>query len=163
MAGDLAKITVPCDSLAPVRVRRQLAALPALGWPLGDVMLIASELVTNAIRHSMCTEQDSLLVSVSRQPDHVRIGVRDPGRSGGTARIPEGGQVSGGLGLKIVEQLAVHWGSTRHPESYEVWAELPLVDATRASGRENAPNDDRTTTAPLPSAPSAVTSRELPR
>lgn len=129
MAGEVARIRVDCDSLAPVQVRRRLAAIPDLGWVLGDAMLVATELVTNAVRHSMCRDGDTLTVSVHKDADHVRICVRDPGTSGGTARIVEENDWFGGLGLRIVEQLATHWGSNREPDGYEVWAQLPLLDA----------------------------------
>src|SRR5947209_2839295 len=127
MAGEVVRITVPCNSLAPVVVRRRLAQLPDVGWPLGDAMLVATELVTNAVRYSMCKDEDVLLVCVHREGGHVRISVRDPGTSGGTARISDEDDWSGGLGLKIVEQLTVHWGSNRGADGYEVWAELAIV------------------------------------
>jgi signal transduction histidine kinase len=124
-------MTVPCDSMAPVNVRRRLAELPDLGWVLGDAMLVATELVTNAVRHSMCKQGDDLFVSIDQERDHVRICVRDPGTSGGTARIVEENDWFGGLGLRIVEQLAAHWGSNREAEGYEVWAQLPLLQGGR--------------------------------
>jgi len=129
MAGEVAQITVHCDQLAPVLVRRRLAELPELGWVLGDAMLVATELVTNAVRHSMCREDDELSVSVHEDGDQVRISVRDPGTSGGTARILEENEWFGGLGLRIVEQLATQWGSNREANGYEVWAGLPLLSA----------------------------------
>lgn len=137
MTGEVARISVPCDSLAPVAVRRRLAALPDLGWVLGDAMLVTTELVTNALRHSMCDEQDRLDVAVSTESDHVRICVRDPGTSGGTARIVAENDWFGGLGLRIVEQLATHWGSHRGPDGYEVWAELPLLQAEAHQSRSS--------------------------
>lgn len=124
MAGEVDRITVPCDTLAPVRVRRRLAELSNLGWVIGDAMLVATELVTNAVRHSMCRRQDDLVVSVWEEGDKVRICVRDPGTSGGTARIVEENDWFGGLGLRIVDQLATHWGSSRDQNGYEVWAQL---------------------------------------
>jgi signal transduction histidine kinase len=130
MAEIAVPFTLTCDSLAPVRARRRLSGLPNLGWPLGDAMLVATELISNAVRHSMCTEADSLLVSVSHDSDYVRISVRDPGRSGRTARIADGDGWFGGLGLKIVDALATRWGSSRGAAGYEVWAELPLVAST---------------------------------
>lgn len=135
MAGELARITVPCDSGAPVVVRRRLEALPNLGWVLGDAMLVATELVTNAVRHSMCDEGERLVVSVDKQADHIRISVRDPGTSGGTARIAEKNDGFGGLGLRIVERLSTHWGSNRQPDGYEVWAQMPLVEAESRKSR----------------------------
>ena len=138
MAGEVARISVACDSLAPVQVRRRLETIPDLGWVLGDAMLVATELVTNAVRHSMCSEADALIVSVHRDAENVRICVRDPGTSGGTARIVEENDWFGGLGLRIVEQLATHWGSNREPDGYEVWAQLPLVDAKHLDPRTPA-------------------------
>lgn len=135
MAGEVARISVACDSFAPVQVRRRLEAIPHLGWVLGDAMLVATELVTNAVRHSMCSEGDVLIVSVHQDAEHVRICVRDPGTSGGTARIVEENDWFGGLGLRIVEQLATHWGSNREAEGYEVWAQLPLVAAEHPEPR----------------------------
>lgn len=151
MAGEVAHVTVPCDNLAPVAVRRRLAALPDLGWVLGDAMLVATELVTNALRHSMCDVQDRLIVSVDREADHVRICVRDPGTSGGTARIVDENERFNGLGLRIVEQLATHWGSNRAASGYEVWAQLPLVEDETGDSQASA----RDATRPSVGSPAA--------
>lgn len=137
MAGEVARITLQCDKFAPVAARRRLAEMPDHGWLLGDAMLVATELVTNAVRHSMCHEQDVLHVSIQHLAGRLRIAVRDPGRSGRTARISDGNGWSGGLGLKIVDQLATHWGSNRLVDGYEVWAELPMVAAGQPG--ESAP------------------------
>jgi anti-sigma regulatory factor (Ser/Thr protein kinase) len=132
MAGEAANITVRCDELAPVTVRRALAPLADLGWVLGDAMLVATELVTNAVRHSACAEEDELVVSVWRDRDLVRITVRDPGHSGATARMADEVEPFGQLGLKIVEQLTARWGSNREADGYEVWAELQVIEAPEA-------------------------------
>lgn len=132
MAGEAANITVRCDELAPVTVRRALASLTDLGWVLGDAMLVATELVTNAVRHSLCHESDELIISVRREQDYVRVSVRDPGRSGTTARSARETDPFGQLGLKIVEQLTARWGSDRGADGYEVWGELPLIAAEEA-------------------------------
>lgn len=129
------RIALPCDSLAPVVARRHLATLPSLGWLLGDAMLVATELVTNAVRHSSCHRGDVLVVSVSRDSAHVRVAVHDPGRSGDAARIARRPAHDGGLGLRIVEQLAVRWGSQRDDDGYEVWADLPLIRSTATEDR----------------------------
>jgi serine/threonine-protein kinase RsbW len=129
MAGEAARITVRCDEFAPVAVRRHLAQLTEVGWVLGDAMLVATELVTNAVRHSLCREDDVLVILVEQTPPTMRLSVLDPGTSGGTARLADEAEPFGRLGLKIVEQLTTRWGSNRSADGHEVWAELPLADA----------------------------------
>jgi anti-sigma regulatory factor (Ser/Thr protein kinase) len=116
---------VRCDEFAPAAVREEMTRLSDLGWVLGDAMLVASELVTNAVRHSLCTEDEYLSVLITRD-GRLRISVLDPGRSGRDAEIADRPIELGGLGLKVVEQLATTWGAERHDDGYRVWAELDL-------------------------------------
>jgi anti-sigma regulatory factor (Ser/Thr protein kinase) len=116
---------VRCDEFAPAAVREGMTRLSELGGVLGDATLIASELVTNAVRHSRCTEDEYLSVVITRD-GRLRISVLDPGRSGRDAEIADRPIELGGLGLKVVEQLATAWGAERHDEGYSVWAELDL-------------------------------------
>jgi anti-sigma regulatory factor (Ser/Thr protein kinase) len=116
---------VRCDELAPHAVRDAMANMQDLGWILGDAMLVASELVTNAVRHSLCTEDDYLAVSISRD-GRLHIAVVDPGGSGKDAEIAHRPLELGGLGLKVVEQLAASWGTERRMDGYRVWAELEV-------------------------------------
>jgi serine/threonine-protein kinase RsbW len=122
---DVLRISVCCDEFAPHVVREAIASVPDLGWVLGDAMLVASELVTNAVRHSLCGENELLTVSISRD-GRLRISVLDPGGSGKEAKIADRPLDMGGLGLKVVEQLAASWGSERRVDGYRVWAELEL-------------------------------------
>ena len=119
------RICVRCDEFAPHAVRDAIADIPDLGWVLGDAMLVASELVTNAVRHSLCTEDDLLSVSISRD-GRLHISVLDPGGSGKDAEIANRPLELGGLGLKVVEQLAASWGTERGGDGYRVWAELEV-------------------------------------
>lgn len=116
---------VRCDELAPAAVREKMKSLPDLGWALGDAMLVASELVTNAVVHSLCTEDEFLSVRVARD-GRLRIAVVDPGASGQSAEVADRPIELGGLGLKVVEQLAAAWGTDRGDDGYRVWAELEL-------------------------------------
>jgi two-component sensor histidine kinase len=86
-------------------------------------MLVASELVTNAVRHSMCREDEFLTVRVTRD-GWLRIHVLDPGASGRSAEIAEQPLELGGLGLKVVEAVARRWGTERREGGYAVWADL---------------------------------------
>jgi serine/threonine-protein kinase RsbW len=123
MAGDLVRLCVRCDEFAPKAARDAISRVEGLGWMIGDAMLIASELVSNAVRHSLCAEDDMLSISL-RLDGSLRIGVVDPGAAGREAEIVDRPLPLGGLGLRVVDQLADRWGSERGPRGYEVWAEL---------------------------------------
>lgn len=125
--ADVLHLCVPCDELAPAAVREKMRSLRGLDGALDDAVLVASELVTNAVRHSMCAEDDLLTVRITRD-GRCRIAVIDPGASGQSAEIAERPVELGGLGLKVVEQVAAAWGSERRDDGYRVWAELELPD-----------------------------------
>lgn len=126
-------MAVPCDPRAPAAVRDALDRREDIGWVLGDAMLVASELVTNAVLHSGCSGDETIEVCVEVRSERLRISVRDPGRSGRNAEV-RAGQPVGGWGLRVVEQLAERWGSER-TEGYQVWAEVGTVSGeTEAMG-----------------------------
>jgi anti-sigma regulatory factor (Ser/Thr protein kinase) len=60
-------------------VRDMLAAAHDGGWSLEDGLLVASELVTNAVRHSGCMDVHDLQVDIGRSRDSLLILVHDPG------------------------------------------------------------------------------------
>lgn len=122
-------LELPCDPAAPATVRDALSELPGLDWVLGDVMLVASELVNNAVLHSGCPPEDTLDITVALESGAVSVRVLDPGVSGKVARPKPAAEFDqGGWGLKIVEQLSSRWG-TRRSDGYEVWAEVALPAA----------------------------------
>src|ERR1700759_405416 len=101
--ADVLVLEVPCDRDAPGTVRQALLDLESLGWVMGDVMLVASELVTNAVLHSGCLDQHRLKVRARLDGGRVRISVWDPGLSDSSAQVGGGDDVPGGWGLMIVE------------------------------------------------------------
>jgi anti-sigma regulatory factor (Ser/Thr protein kinase) len=112
-------------------VRDALGEVHGGDWPLDDGLLVASELVTNAVRHSGCEPDHRLRVDVKLGQDRLLISVHDPGLSGRGARprfdVGESDSPEpGGWGLRIVEQIARRWGAER-PDGYRVWAELALA------------------------------------
>ncbi len=125
--GDvLLGVDVACDVAAPGLVRDALSRVSGIGWVLGDAMLVASELVTNAVRHSGGRENEMIEVRVRRGPKALTISVRDPGRSGKRARLAELKENTiGGLGLRVVDAIAQRWGEEGNG-GYQVWAELAL-------------------------------------
>jgi anti-sigma regulatory factor (Ser/Thr protein kinase) len=99
-------------------IREQLA-----DWDLGEhsdaVELLASELVTNAIRHAwgdptltLCVQAGALRCTVKdANPVLPHLSSTDPGEEGG-------------LGLHLVDRLSSAWGSNPVSEGKIVWFEL---------------------------------------
>jgi anti-sigma regulatory factor (Ser/Thr protein kinase) len=120
------------DPDAPSRGRHAaLAVLDAWGCEPGtreDLLLVVSELVTNAVVHGA----EPIRVTMVRAPERVRVEVTD----GAAAASPHGNprpptDAETGRGLSVVTRLAVAWGWRASPgRGKTVWAELPL---TRAS------------------------------
>lgn len=93
------------------------------GSVLDDVVLMASELFTNAVLHG----EGNVDVTVGLEDDCVRLAVADRGNAGVPllARTPPT-EAFTGRGLRIVDRLAVGWGSRRHHRGgTEVWLEIP--------------------------------------
>ncbi len=126
-SSELLSLALPCDRHAPAAVREALGEVHDGVWSLDDGLLVASELVTNAVRHSGCQPEHSIQVCVDLNGDGLVISVHDPGLSMDSAepRITEEME-TGGWGLRIVDKLATRWGTER-PNGYRVWAELPAV------------------------------------
>ncbi len=124
---ELLALHLPCDPEAPAAVRAALAEQEDLGWILGDAMLVASELVTNAVLHSGCGSEHVLHITAGIRGGCVRICVEDPGLAGGSVTQLAVSEFSdGGIGLLIVDQLVDRWGAERDG-GYRVWAELALT------------------------------------
>ncbi|WP_439948349.1 ATP-binding protein [Streptomyces sp. BBFR109] len=87
-----------------------------------DVLLVVSELVTNAYRYG--TEPgDSLLVVIVKSADRVRVEVHDPVRRRPVLREEADERVRG-RGLHIVKALAACCGVEDRPLGKAVWAEV---------------------------------------
>jgi anti-sigma regulatory factor (Ser/Thr protein kinase) len=130
-------LEVRCDAHAPRVVRDSLAAAHDGGWSLEDGLLVASELVTNAVRHSGCLGAHDLRVEIGRRSDSLLISVHDPGLSGdGAEPVRSEHSEPGGWGLQVVERLTLRWGSERH-DGYRVWAELPVHVEDRGGAESN--------------------------
>jgi anti-sigma regulatory factor (Ser/Thr protein kinase) len=120
------QLELPCNRAAASAVREAMSRVDGLGWVLGDAMLVATELVNNAVTHSGCDESHAIEVAIHREGDGIVISVRDPGRAGRAAAVLcEAVEVGGGLGLMIVDALARRWGADRD-QGYHVWAELAV-------------------------------------
>jgi two-component sensor histidine kinase len=92
-----------------------------------DVLLLVTELVTNALRHASMGPDQFLRVELRRRSGSVRVTVVDDG-NGFTP--PEcgrsGSEESGGWGLFLVDQIADHWGVVPTVTGTRVWFEIRL-------------------------------------
>jgi anti-sigma regulatory factor (Ser/Thr protein kinase) len=90
---------------------------------LDDVLVIVSELASNAVRHA----HSGFRLSVAEDDHQVRVEVVDGGPG-----WPEPVEVtmpsSGGMGLHLVEALSDRWGAMERPGGKVVWAELDDAD-----------------------------------
>lgn len=85
-----------------------------------DVVLLVSELVTNAIVHTK-SGGDSLWVSVTRVDDDVLVAVLDKGSNSIPAVKVAACTETSGRGLRLVREYADEWGSTPSKIGGLVW------------------------------------------
>ncbi len=107
------------DTIA--RVRHALARHLELVSPTcrEGVLLVASELTTNAVRHARTPYDVRLRIGA-----YLAIEVTDTGP--GTAALRPSADEDGGRGLHLVAALATAWGVEHHRETKTVWAEMTI-------------------------------------
>jgi anti-sigma regulatory factor (Ser/Thr protein kinase) len=114
-------IDLPRDSRAPARARAALSELAGGLGPerLHDAQLLASELVTNAVKYG---EGSAVRLDLELAGDRLRVEVVDDG-AGFVPRARDADPTEvGGWGLPLVEHLADRWGA--YEGSTHVWFEL---------------------------------------
>jgi anti-sigma regulatory factor (Ser/Thr protein kinase) len=111
--------------LAGVGARRALLAgngtLP--GSIRDDVLLLVTELVTNAVRHSSAGPDGVVRVEILRGTDTLRVAVSDEG-TGFTAEAPLEANEAGGWGLALVDRIADRWAITPTGSGTCAWFEI---------------------------------------
>jgi len=108
-------------------VARQFTRSTLTTWDCGgshdDIVLVVSELVTNALLHGHGTP----VVRLVDEPDRLRIEVCDD-----SPLLPVSHNVTeaSGLGLRVVEQVSAAWGASRRGRGKVVWCELPTTNGS---------------------------------
>ena len=113
---------------APATARSAVAGLAAeleLSRQVAQILvLLVSEVVSNAVLHSTGPEEAPIGVAAAVDEDVVRVTVTDAGEGfTPTERDPE--RIDGGYGLYLVAKAASSWGVEQGPPT-GVWFELPL-------------------------------------
>ncbi len=117
--------SLPHDTTAP-GIARGLVAAALDEWPdPADVVLIASELVTNAVQHG----SQPITLSLRLAPGLVRVSVMNAhGESAKRPRIvAAGANEPDGRGLAIVAALSTDWAWEPDGDNVIVWAEIADV------------------------------------
>jgi anti-sigma regulatory factor (Ser/Thr protein kinase) len=112
--------------VARQHVRKVLADWGVTGELADAVVLLATELVTNAVTH--CRVSCALVdVALSLDGPELLLEVRDPDRD----RLPEprasAPDEEGGRGLTLVAALADTWGCRPEPYAKCVWARFAVT------------------------------------
>jgi anti-sigma regulatory factor (Ser/Thr protein kinase) len=109
--------TFPAEVTSVAAARRFVSSeLADLGDRLETVVLLVSELATNAVRHA----SSAVELSIHRSGGRVRVEVADRGDGTPTQQAHDI-QAPSGRGLQIVEALADEWGVTERPPGKAVW------------------------------------------
>jgi two-component sensor histidine kinase len=88
-----------------------------------DVLLLVTELVTNAVRHSRAGPDELVRVELRRGADIVRVAVCDEG-TGFTAEAPLERNEAEGWGLALVDRIADRWAVEPTASGTCAWFEI---------------------------------------
>jgi serine/threonine-protein kinase RsbW len=85
-----------------------------------DARLLASELVSNAVRHGDVPDGEVITLSVQASDSTVRIVVEQPTSTSPALMLEPSAAPEGGFGLNLVARLADSWG-VEHGVPGKVW------------------------------------------
>jgi anti-sigma regulatory factor (Ser/Thr protein kinase) len=118
-------LELPCEPDSVGRARDAVGRFqPELSARrMGDLRLLVSEVVTNAVRHAGLSRGDMIRLRFATVEGRLRVEVADPGPGfEPTPRDPDLAR-PGGWGLYLVERLAERWGVDTNGRTL-VWFEL---------------------------------------
>jgi anti-sigma regulatory factor (Ser/Thr protein kinase) len=112
-------------SLARATLARRCEELDLEASLVQSLILLVSEVVSNAVRHSPGPRESPIELVAASTGETIRITVTDAG-SGFTPRPRDPSGTSDGYGLYLLEKVATSWGVDSDGDT-KVWFELPLA------------------------------------
>lgn len=130
----LFEASIRADPSGAGEARAHLRGLDLPGQLTEDLALLATEMITNAVRHggeNWDERYAPLILRLLRTSAGLRLEVEEPSASGwlgppspdSSPRATPSTFPEGGYGLKILERLSTSWGARTHGRTI-VWAEL---------------------------------------
>jgi anti-sigma regulatory factor (Ser/Thr protein kinase) len=97
-----------------------------VAWDGDDVVIVVSELVTNAVSHVLLPRQSNEVgwLSLTHTGNSLICMVYAPGAYVLETPLETGSLKESGRGLKIVAALSAHWGVSTIPGGRVVWSHL---------------------------------------
>lgn len=124
-AAIMPKVRIFEGSDAEIRNVRDFVGQLVGGSPVGgDVVLLASELATNAVLHTASGAGGKFYVFVYAGNAAVRVEVHDLGSASQPAVWQADSPGESGTGLRIVESIADRWGFHGGQQGRVVWFEM---------------------------------------
>jgi anti-sigma regulatory factor (Ser/Thr protein kinase) len=110
------------SAIAPARhwARERLAEAGVTDAPLDTVVLLVSELVTNAVAHA----RPPLVLSMHVDEERTRVEMSDGARAALPVVVDAPPTATGGRGVMFVDRFATRWGTSKRRGSKAVWFEL---------------------------------------
>ncbi len=123
------ELELPLDPQSPARARSEVRELMEGRdqTQIGDVVLLTSEIVTNAVVHPTSASAAAIGLRIFTYEDGIRVEVEDSGEGFGPT-IPTNTGPERGRGLFLVDRFASRWGTERVGDArrprFVVWFEL---------------------------------------
>jgi phosphoserine phosphatase RsbU/P len=129
-------VTLPADGTSPALARRHVRASlqgAGLNGLVDDVLLLVTELVTNAVVHAGTPVE--LELSVDADGLLVQVGDWSPGSTPVVRAQTDADSREGGRGIFMLDALAEEWGTRHTHDRKTVWFRVGLPDRPGRAAR----------------------------
>jgi serine/threonine-protein kinase RsbW len=135
--GSVQMIRIPADPAALAEARAAITTdLEAQGidaQTIEEAEIVASELLSNAMRHARTLSDGNIRLRWKVRLEVVEVEVTDGGSDTTPRPAPRAVWASSGRGLRIVRALAHEWGVSEDKSGTTVWAALGGPSRRRAT------------------------------